>query len=286
MEAPKEPARRKDASREGTPSIPPVPVDTPAGPPPPSKQGKPPGRQRRPLSTRARILAGVGVALILLLIVPIAVNLASTPVPGAIITTPPPTGKVVFQDDFAAQKHGWEDAAGDQFAVGDYNSGAYRISLDRSDVHAMRAPVKASSVYPSAPESVRVDVKARVLAGGQDIGYGIMCRAGQSLTHGYAFLIKRDYLEIAETYDQSPYYQTLAQRPLADLNVNVSTEYRLQATCRSDKGQPAVHLAFWVNGGRGLEVIDTEDPIPTGTVGLMVQNAVEAEFDDFVVRQI
>jgi hypothetical protein len=74
--------------------------------------------------------------------------------------------------------------------------------------------------------------------------------------------------------------------------VDAEATNRLQAECTSVEGQ-AVHLVFSVNDQRVAEVTDTENPLPTGTVGLGVTtgdtkgaSAVEAEFDNFAVTQI
>jgi TIR domain len=63
--------------------VPPAAPSSPAGTRPPSEGGVPPDKQRRRLSTRARILAGVAVGVVLLLIVAIVVNSQTTPSPNA-----------------------------------------------------------------------------------------------------------------------------------------------------------------------------------------------------------
>lgn len=74
--------------------------------------------------------------------------------------------------------------------------------------------------------------------------------------------------------------------------VDINARNRLQAVCSSDEGQQAVHLVFWVNGEKVAEATDTKDPLLTGTVRLFAgtgpnaKTAVEAEFDNFAVRQI
>jgi hypothetical protein len=72
--------RRKQAEPGPPTSIPPA-VPATTGGPAPSDLGKPPDKQRRRLSTRARILAGVGAfaAVISLLIIIVAVNSDTTP---------------------------------------------------------------------------------------------------------------------------------------------------------------------------------------------------------------
>ena len=64
--------------------VPPAALSPPGGARPPSEGGGPPDRQRRRLSTRAWILAGVGVGVVLLLlVVAIVANRQTTPAPNA-----------------------------------------------------------------------------------------------------------------------------------------------------------------------------------------------------------
>src|SRR6266542_441141 len=112
-EVQKAPEQRGQPGQSRTPSVPPVAPATPGGAWPPSDQSKPPDKQRRRLSSRARIVAGagVGVVLILVLIVAITANSGTTSPPaGAAITTSPPTKAVIFKDDFSSRAFGWEDA--------------------------------------------------------------------------------------------------------------------------------------------------------------------------------
>jgi hypothetical protein len=260
---------------------------------PPLDSGKPPGKQRRGLSARARVLAGAGVGVVLiLLIVAIVANSDTTPPPtGAAITTPPPTGKVIFQDDFSSRAYGWEDEGKRPIGGygGYYKNGAYRFYLEPVSGGSSEGspPLKKSGLYPSAPPKLRVDVKARRLTGDPDTGYGIACRAAGA--NSYLFVIGDGYISIAKSLDHDPYYTALKDAAPA-IDINASNE--LQAVCSSEEGQRAVHLVFWVNGRVVAEATDSENPLPTGTVGVFVatgadaKTAVEAEFDDFAVRKI
>jgi hypothetical protein len=301
-EPPKAPERPEQAERSPTPSIPAAVPAKPAAAQPPSDLGKSPGKQRR-LSTRARVLAGVGVGVVLiLLIVAIAANSGTTPPStgaaittppstGAAITTPPSTGKVIFQDDFSSRAYGWGDEGKRPIGGygGYYKNGAYRFYLEPVSGGGSKgsAPLKKSSLFPSAPPKLRVDVKARRLAGDPDTGYGIACRAAGA--NSYQFLIGDGYISIAKSLDHDPYYTALKDAAPA---VDINARNRLQAVCSSDEGQQAVHLVFSVNGKKVAEATDTKDPLLTGTVGVFVatgpnaKTAVEAEFDDFAVRQI
>jgi hypothetical protein len=290
-ETPEQPEQVLRRPTPNTPSAAPAP---PAAMRPPSDSGKPPGKQRRGLSTRARVLAGAGVGVVLiLLIVAIVANSGTTPPPtGAAITTPPPTGKIVFQENFSSRAYGWEDEGKRPIGGygGYYKNGAYRFHLEpiSGGTSEGSAPRKNTSLFPSAPPNLRVDVKARRLAGDSDTGYGIACRAA-GRADSYQFLIGDGYISIAKSLDHDPYYTTLKEAAPA---VDINASNRLQAVCSSDEGQQAVHLVFWVNGEKVAEATDTKDPLLTGTVGVFVatgpdaKTAVEAEFDDFAVRQI
>jgi len=229
--------------------------------------------------------------LILVLIVAITANSGTTSPPaGAAITTSPPTKAVIFKDDFSSRAFGWEDA-GSKRTGGHYKNGAYRIYADpvSGGNSPGSVPLKASSVYPSAPPNLRIDVDARRLAGAQDTGYGLGCRADAN-GNVYVFTIWDDSIQIAKLLDHAPWYVLLKSVGLDALNVNAKN--RLQAVCTSEQGQQAVHLVFSVTGRVVVEATDTKTPFLTGTVGLLVgtgpdaKTAVEAEFDNFVVTQV
>jgi hypothetical protein len=150
------------------------------------------------------------------------------------------------------------------------------------------SPQTASSVYPSAPQNLRVDVDARRLAGGQDTAYGIFCRDGEN-TGLYEFTLGNDYVNIAKASNTSSDWVALTSGGLPAIDVNATN--RLEAVCTSE-GQQGVHLVFLVNGKKVAEATDTKNPYRTGTVGLFAgtgpdaKAAVEAEFDNFVVTQL
>ena len=287
------PKRGEQAQWRPTPSTPSAARATPAATQPPSGSDKPPGGQRRGLSRRARILAGSSAGIVLILvIVAIVANSGTTPPPtGAAITTPLPTGKVVFQDDFSSRAYGWGDEGKRPIGGygGYYKNGAYRFYLEPVSGGGSQGspPRKKTSLFPSAPPNLRVDVKARRLAGDPDTGYGIACRAAGG--NSYQFLIGDGYISIAKSLDHDPYYTALKDAAPA---VDINASNRLQAVCSSEEGQRAVHLVFSVNGRVVAEATDSENPLSTGTVGVFVatgpdaKTAVEAEFDDFAVRQI
>jgi len=143
--------------------------------------------------------------------------------------------------------------------------------------------MRASSVYPSAPSNIRIEVQGRRLPeSDQNMSYGISCRI-----HGdnaYVFSISDDYASI-ERYGA---YKLLKE---AKIPVNANSANRLQAICTSVKGTRAVRLELWVNGKKAAEVTDADHPLPTGTVGLIVgfyqtKRVSMAEFDNFTVSRV
>ena len=241
---------------------------------------------RRRVSKRAQLLAGVGA---------LAAGLVAA---GTVVFTsgsnPPATASshaaVVFRDDFSTRRGGWDDA-GNQRNGGRYANGAYRLATTWASDHWSDHgfPSNVSAVYPTAPQNVRVDVIARRLSGGDsDAAYGIACRANGSTSY-YQFGIWRDHVSIEKFFPEDPFYDQLRSKP-ADA-VRPNGRNHLQATCTTD-GAGVVHLVFVVNGIEVARTTDDENPLRTGTVGLVVStggkgaNAIEAEFDDFVVTRL
>jgi TIR domain-containing protein len=281
---PEPPEQREQAGRSPTPGIPPVAPATPAERSP-SEADKPQHKRRRRLSARARVLAGAGAGVVLILvIVAIVANSGTTPPStGASTPTPSPANEVIFQDDFSSQASEWGPY---DPGTGRYTNGAYLISAPPSAGGGGEgaSPGKASGVYPSAPPNIRIEVQGRRLpASDQSMEYGIACRI-----HGdnaYVLTISDNYASI-EKYGR---YKLLKEN--AQFQVNANSTNRLQAMCASVKGKQAVHLELWVNGRKAVETTDTDNPLPTGTVGLVVgtdqtKRVSVAEFDNFTVSRL
>jgi TIR domain len=270
------------------------PAPPPAAPAggPPSADGpsrRPPFRQR--FSARAQVLAGVvaGVAVILV-IVAVVVNSGATPAaPRAGSTTSSPATSstpngVVFRDDFSSKAAGWTPY--DAPSTGRYADHAYIVSAPPSadGNGAGASPTKESSVYPSAPSDIRIEVQGRRLPSSDpSMEYGVGCRVHG--VNGYALTISGGLASIGK-YGAS--YKLLKQVPF---RVNAYAANRLQATCANVKGKKAVRLQLFVNGQEAIETTDTDSPLPTGTVGLFVgtsqtTRASVAEFGNFAVSRI
>ena len=262
---------------------------------PPANQTKPPDKQSRSLSARARVLIGVGAGmLILLLIVSIIVYLNNTEPPQTttLPTTTAPKRQVIFQDDFASRANKWDDAGGTR-AGGHYRNGAYRIYAEAgaSGEQSIQrgTPRKPSSVYPSAPLNLHVEVDAKALTLPQNTVYGLACRADRGeLQYGYVFNVGRNYVSIAKYNTNGDWREIGPSYPLPS-GFDVNAFHHFEADCRSDERNEAVHLVFAVNGLIIADETDSENLLTGGTIALFATayenaDAVEVEFDNFVVQ--
>ena len=246
------------------------------------------------LSRRVRrlILAGVGgtVLVVITAIVLVATLTRSTPEVHVMPSpTVPPTGTVVFRDDFSGDVNGW-DASGRGSGATDggyYQDGAYRYFVHPVDEERWAGPQNARSLFPSAPLNLLLGVDAHWIAGDSDATFGLSCRATVEggfyalvLGQGYAAILKAgtgvDFRELASV----------------SFNVDLNAGNQLQAMCATGKDNSSVHLVLWVNGRAVAEVTDTDNPLMGGAAGIAagggrnVKNTIEAEFDDFVATRI
>ena len=292
--------RAAESEPDATPRLPLAPAATQA----PAATPLPERPQRRRRSIQTWLLAGTGIAVVLiLLIVAVLANHGTTPspsgaalpsmsagtaaasAPAATATTSPPASEpVLFQDNFSSQTAGWSGDGAVAEGAG-YISGAYRISAPPGlrGSGAGSAPMKAGHVWPSAPPQIRIAAKGhRLPESDQGMGYGILCRING--TNAYALTISDDYAAI-EKFGK---YTLLKD---AHPHVDPDSTNELLAVCTGGTAREAVHLELWVNGKKVVETNDTVAPLPTGGVGLVVttyqtSRASVAEFDNFVVEQV
>jgi hypothetical protein len=292
-QAHKAPERRERATLDGGPGIPPADPATPDGTQPPRELGKPPGKRRRRLSGRARVLAGSAGLLILLIVVIVIVvaNSGSTPPsPTSLPTSLLPATATIFKDNFSSPANGWLHTAA-QGGSARYHNGAYRVYGDPSSAgrQVLGSPKKASSVYPFAPPDIRIEAYARFVPGSAlaDKGYFVACRASQN--GKYAFIIREDAVSIDKYFNYDPGYRQLTVTGISAVHLNAYNV--LQAQCTGVEGGQGVQLVFSVNGRIVAAATDTDNPLRTGSIGLGVDNVnattpVEAEFDNLVVKQV
>ncbi len=254
-------------------------------PPPSGRRGAEPGEtpigRRHRLSKRTLLMTAGAAALVLVSLLTVLLSLDSG------------TEKTVFQDRFSNRSGGWDDADGLRNG-GHYANGTYRLVGEWTrDVWSESGfPRNAVAVFPNAPEAVRVSVVARRLRGKRDGAYGIVCRADPGLQRYYQFAIWPGSVVIEKFVPVGATYYQLASGDLSAMRQN--DRNRLAATCVTDEAGH-VRLEFQVNGRAVASAIDTgaqlAPPLLTGTVGLVIAkgsegaDAIEAEFDDFVVAE-
>ncbi len=261
--------------------------------PPPTAEERVPGASalivrpappnvRRRLSRRVAF-SGAAVCVVLATVIALLLNT------GGPSPVSPTTDAAIFEDNFSTQAYGWDDS-GTQRNGGHYVNGAYRLYTRWSSDHYSDAglPHKARTVFPAAPRDVSVEVVARRLLGAnEDAGYGIMCRSSSTTASYYEFAIWRDHVAIAKVTPSPPYYSELEES--APATVNVNGDNRLQARCTTNRSGAAA-LLFKVNGQVVARATDSDNALSSGSVGVVVATgghgteAIEAEFDDFVVR--
>jgi hypothetical protein len=192
------------------------------------------------------------------------------------------TGSVIFEDNFSSQANGW-DNAGAEPAGAHYANDAYRIYAGSGSVQG-GSPKGASSVYPSAPSSLSIEVDAQRLTGEHNTWYGISCRLSADSTASYVFLMGDGLFEIGK--DSASGYRVLKR--VENSTIDADAKNHLSANC--DGGEGYVYLNFYVND-MSVEWTDTANPLPIGTVSVFATSesnaeAVEVEFDNFVVKRI
>ena len=253
-------------------------------------------------SSRPWLLAGAGIAIVLvLLIIAVLANRGTTPstsssaapsaaareattsTPAATTTSTAANEAVLFRDDFSSRAAGWAGDGAVAEGAG-YAGGAYRISAPPHLASgAESAPMKASRVWPSAPPRIRIAVEARRLPeSDQGMGYGILCRVNGN--DAYVLTINNGYATIEK-------WGKYAELMKTDTQVDLYSTNELQAVCTGDSGGQEVRLELWVNGEKVVAATDTDSPLTTGGVGLAVTTyrttrASVAEFDNFVVDQV
>jgi hypothetical protein len=190
---------------------------------------------------------------------------------------------VIFEDDFSSQAHGWDDAGAER-AGAHYANDAYRIYAESGSLQG-GSPKGASSVYPSAPAKLGIEVDAQRLTGQHDTWFGISCRLSAD-GPAYVFLMGDGLIEIGKQGASASDYRVLKR--LEASAIDADAKNYLGINCNGSEG--SVYLNFYVNG-MSVEWTDTANPLPIGTVALFVTSeanaeAVEVEFDNFVVKRL
>lgn len=186
-------------------------------------------------------------------------------------TPPPPSGSVLFEDEFDVNTTGWDRFA-NEGGIMDYFEGGYRILVQRPGLNFWSTPEKDYG-------DVRIEVDTLKLAGPDENRMGLMCRY-QAGNH-YFFIISNDgYYAIGKFIDgQTALLGQSEMQPNALIQPNMINH--LRADCIDNT------LTFYVNFTEIASVQD--DDLASGDIGVLAgsfsQPGVDVSFDHFVVMQ-
>lgn len=184
----------------------------------------------------------------------------------------PPSGSVLFQDDFAQATTGW-----DRFQVGegimDYDAGGYRILVNALQTNFWATPRKSFS-------DARIEVDTGKLAGPDENRIGLICRYNDG--DYYFFIITSDgFYAIGLFKDgQASLLGQAEMTSSTSINQGLAVNH-LRADCTGNT------LTFYVNG---FQIAQAQDAtLASGEVGLLAgtfeTSGVDIVFDNFVVLQ-
>jgi TIR domain len=291
------PPRARPAT--GTPATGAGPPPANIGPPPAGAGPAATGR-RRSAARKVALTAGGIAAVVIVGVVVILSGRTPKASPGGPASssspahsaspTPSTASKTLLTDDFSARGNDW--LASDRRSDGRYaKNGTYQLKVTSiGGLGELAEPTEARhGLSGKTPLDLTISVDARKIAGvPHGYGYGIACR-GDGAGDYYAFVIQGKAVAIEKWVNggariQDP--QSVSTAALHPGGVN-----HLRASCRTDQGGRAVHLALWVNGHKVMNRVDRSHPYTTGYLGVYVEtttdakSTAEAEFDNFTVTQ-
>jgi len=196
------------------------------------------------------------------------VSCAPAPVPA---TPAPPSGSVLFEDEFDVNTTGWDRFA-NEGGIMDYFEGGYRILVRRPGLNFWSTPEKDY-------KDVRIEVDLLKLAGPDENRMGIMCR--YHVGSYYFFIISNDgYYAIGKFIGGET---TLLGQSEMQPNTLIQTNMinHLRADCVGNT------LTFYVNFNEIATVQDSD--LASGDIGVLAgsfsQPGVDVSFDHFVAMQ-
>lgn len=201
------------------------------------------------------------------------VLLAASCSPAPTAATPlPPSGTVLFQDEFEANTSGWDRLANDG-GIMDYHNGGYRMLIRQPQLNFWSTP--ALDV-----RDARIEADATKLNGPDENRAGLMCRYQNG--DYYFFIISTDgYYAIGKFIGgKTTLLGQGEMQPSPSIQTGAAVNH-LRADCIGDS------LTFYVNFQLLAGASDAE--LASGNVGLLAgsfaEPGVDISFDHFVVMQ-
>lgn len=178
--------------------------------------------------------------------------------------------RVLFQDDFSSTRSGW-DREVYEFGSTDYGDDVYRIELTAPEYTAWANPSEDFT-------DVVIEVDTYKASGGDDNGFGVLCRY-EDVENFYMFEISSDgYAWIGKLFDGE--FEDLEVIESNEIEIGKATN-SLRVECVGNR------LSLFINGSLEIEVFDSD--LTEGDVGLIAEtftsDTTEILFDNFVVTR-
>ena len=199
--------------------------------------------------------------------------LFSSCAPGPIAVTPaPPSGTILFQDEFESNTSGWDRLSND-VGIMDYDGGGYRMLIKQPQLNFWSTPEKDF-------RDVRIESDVTKLNGPDENRAGLMCRYRNG--NYYFFVISNDgYYAIGKFSGGKTLLLGQGEMQSSPNIQTGSAPNHLRADCIADS------LTFYVNSQLIAGAKDAD--LTSGDVGLLAgsfsQPGVDVLFDHFVVIQ-
>jgi uncharacterized RDD family membrane protein YckC len=249
--------------------------------------------------TRRRSLAFAPVALLLVLIVALSAYRAADSGGGKSTDTVrrpinsvrlPPTGAVLFRDDFSNRQSGW-DVARDQDSSAAYAEGRYRMAISESTyVYSTWTDLDQAS------DAMSVTILLRQSAGGAGDELGVICISSsvplrEKAVQGYALGVgpSDGYVAVRRFNSDDIFTERFVERegedavePRGDIN-------RIRADCFGARQRAPARLTLYANGKLIGQVSVPRGFTRFDSVGVYTYNdsgGTTALFDDLVVREL
>ena len=192
---------------------------------------------------------------------------------GALIATPPPSGEVLFQDDFSTRSDAWTRLA-EEGGVMDYSGKIFRILV--------RLPNR--DYWTTAGQDfsdVQVDVDTLRYGGPVNNRIGLICRYEDG-EHYYFFVISSDgYYGIGKAQGETRVLLGQEAMARSDAIFLDGRANHLRAVCVGNA------LMFYVNGAP--VALASDDSYTRGDVGMFAgsfdEGGVDILFDNFIVTR-
>ncbi len=189
------------------------------------------------------------------------------------LVSPPPSGSVLFQDDFSSTSSGWSTGE-DSTGVAQYVQGAFRLAVAKAQSGKVSTPRLRFS-------DVRLETDTIPLSGPQNNSFGLVCRY-QDEQNFYFFAVSSDrYYGMGKYQDGKLVLLGKGQMQTSDAIHEGSSPNHLRFDCVGKT------LIGYANGTKLIQADDSS--FEAGDIGIIAgalsEPGVDILFDHFSVLQ-